>query len=189
MRTNYPDVLNDPALLVLAMRAGPRKSMGGRVNFDLIRSIGSDSLAALPLVETPWDKTIFDTEADVKRFVVPPITAKTPALFTTLPEMAAPFPVESYPLAPAEDPPGFLHRAGKPLATRTDISRAICQMDAVRSALDTGLGPVLDRSTLERLLTQSEPLQHADSVNLSLVAQAGIWLAGLEQRYVWPEVA
>jgi hypothetical protein len=54
MRTNYPDVLNDPALVVLAMRTGPRKSMGGRVNFDLVRYLGGDEIAALPLAKTPW---------------------------------------------------------------------------------------------------------------------------------------
>lgn len=187
MRTNYPDVLNDPALVVLAMRTGPRKSMGGRVNFDLVRYLGGDEIAALPLADTHWDKAIFDEGADVQRFVVPPITQATPALFAALPEQADPVPVGFSPLAQAGDPPGFPHRKGETPSTRTDIARAICRMEEVRAALDAGLGSFLDHATLERLLTQSEPLQHADTVNLNLVAQAGIWMAGLEQRYVWPQ--
>ncbi|MEJ8573985.1 hypothetical protein [Microbaculum marinum] len=82
---NYIDLLYDIHLQSCALKAAPMARMKGKVNLDLIRRVGGDAVAGLPLANEEWDAALFAKEEQRAAIRKPPITAKTPKSFQTDP--------------------------------------------------------------------------------------------------------
>lgn len=106
LQTRYPSVLNDPYLTAAAIKAGPRKSMLGKVNFDIIRLLGGAEIAAMPLVLSRWQRGLFDDETDFLKYSKPAINFASDRLYCrTCPTLELPDAV-AYPLQYREVAPG-----------------------------------------------------------------------------------
>ncbi len=81
MREQYSGVLNTPYATAAAVKIGSNKSRQGRINLDLIRRLGGDEIASLPLVDTQWHASLFSNDAERSFFMSKPVTSDSPPLF------------------------------------------------------------------------------------------------------------
>jgi len=83
---NYIDILYDMHLQSCALKVAPKQRIAGKVNFDLIRLLGGDAVAGLPMANARWDPSLFAGGAAPQELRAPPITATTPNTFREVPE-------------------------------------------------------------------------------------------------------
>lgn len=83
---NYIDILYDMHLQSCALKVAPKQRIAGKVNFDLIRLLGGDEVAGLPMANARWDLSLFAGGAAPQGLRPPPITATTPNTFRQVPQ-------------------------------------------------------------------------------------------------------
>lgn len=84
MRSQAVGVLNNPYLTAASIKVGVTQRSAGQVNFDLIRRLGGDEVAALPLADTRWKRSLFASNDDFQRFASVPISANSEQFFSRL---------------------------------------------------------------------------------------------------------
>ncbi|MEJ8573061.1 hypothetical protein [Microbaculum marinum] len=83
---NYVDLLYDVQLQHCALRVDRVARAKGKVNLDLIRLVGGDEVAGLPMAADQWDASLFASDDLRIALQKPPITAQTPRMFDNAPE-------------------------------------------------------------------------------------------------------
>ena len=86
MRVQFAGVLNSPYMTAASIKADSHTAVSGRVNFDLVRRLGGDEIAALPLVSDTWRKVMFDAPSDFAAFSRPPVRSGDAPMFASEPE-------------------------------------------------------------------------------------------------------
>lgn len=190
LRLQYPDVLNDPYLTAAALKIGPEKSRFGKVNFDVIRKLGGDEIAAMPLVLARWNRQIFENWDDVKKFSKPPIQASSEPMFKQPCEtVTAPGYLEEATLdeiwAPEPDDRIHLGRA----VPRKALIGNLCIV--ARRLLDDApmsdeVARFMSRKAVDTVVNADPHELVPNTANLNVVRffiETEMWLRGLEQPY------
>ncbi|WP_146180819.1 hypothetical protein [Thalassorhabdomicrobium marinisediminis] len=83
----HPDFLNDIRLSQGALLLGAENCRHGKVNFDIIRNLAGNEIVKMPLANERWHRELFVSDSEFAALSVPPLTAKSPPLFETAPNV------------------------------------------------------------------------------------------------------